>query len=135
MRTIRLAAFAATALLGACGQLADQYETLAAEHQPTIIIPAGMKVRAGDREFAIWGDDVCPDNDRIMALLFGHAPGAGRRECIAVPKDAQSVTVHFANRIDGVRTEQWRVVRLDDKHHFPRFSFARPDGTLVGPLL
>lgn len=125
----RILALLTLALVAGCSQIADHYEKLAAEQQMTIIIQAGMKVRSGDREFVIWGDDECPNNNGAMGKVFGYVPDFGDRGCIAVPWNAQVVTVHLVSQTGSVLTERWSVRHYGK--HGQRAGFVRPDGTLI----
>lgn len=115
--------------LAGCNQLGEHYQKLSAEHLPTLIIEAGTEMRAGEHQFVTWGDAECSSNDKATTVLFGKAPGAGERTCIAIKADAKSVVVHMASSGGNVLTEQWEVRR--GGKYGERLSLVRPDGTPV----
>ena len=121
---------AVPALLTGCGsEVRDRYEKLVAESAPAVVISGGTRVLSNGAILVVWGDDLCPDNEGSMRALFGPSPDAGARNCILVPKDAASVSVHLSSPKKGIVTERWTIRR--EGPGALRTFFARPDGSPI----
>lgn len=140
MRFIRLAAFAATGLLCACGQVMDQMATIAATHEPTLVIRPEYEVMIDGRPTKIVGEDQCPAYTGVPVPDFyfiGGIPNSGERGCTILGKERSDVLVRMVMADSRVQTERWTIVRgtvEKDGRTFPTTGLRRPGGAAVIPV-
>lgn len=147
VRTTGLACTVALAgLLAGCDRIGEQaaalYYKTAKVDAPTIVLAPGYKAvlakpgESGDSSSAreaviLSGFDKCPEQERIMKMLFGPAPNEGRDDCIVLDKSRATVKVRVAYMTARkVAVEQWAINRVAGPAG-ERVSLVPPSGAIL----
>ena len=101
----------------------------ATEEDPVLVLSPGYKVLIHGIPTAVFGYDLCPNENTGMAMFLGSAQSERSNTCIVLDKTRESVPVRYKTST-GVVTESWKVIRSDIVKYgmtFPTTTMRRPD--------